>query len=104
MVICGLVLIIIYILFVFEIMFVSFGQHVVFVVKFFVAWLIPDVPSEVKDRIKHERYLVQEFLRDYDVKKITLQLSKSPTTDLCHTTESSSLLNTDMIEVLSECI
>ncbi|KAM9494554.1 anoctamin-5b isoform 1-T1 [Clarias gariepinus] len=84
--------------------FIIIMEHVVFVVKFFVAWLIPDVPSEVKDRIKHERYLVQEFLRDYDVKKITLQLSKSPTTDLCHTTESSSLLNTDMIEVLSECI
>lgn len=76
----------------------------VFVVKFFVAWLIPDVPSEVKDRIKHERYLVQEYLHDYDVKKITMQLSQSQTTDLCHMTESSSLLPLDKIEVLSECI
>lgn len=76
----------------------------VFVVKFFVAWLIPDVPSEVKHRVKHERYLVQEYLHDYDVKKITLQLSQSQTTDLCHTTESSSLLPPDKIEVLSECI
>lgn len=84
--------------------FCASAQHVVFMVKFFVAWLIPDVPSEVKDRIKHERYMVQEYLHDYDVKKITLQLSQSQTTDLCHSTESSSLLPTDKIEVLSECI
>lgn len=84
--------------------FCAFTQHVVFMVKFFVAWLIPDVPSEVKDRVKHERYLVQEYLHDYDVKKITLQLSQSRTTNLCDTTESSSLLPTDKIEVLSECI
>lgn len=85
-------------------LFLCLPQHVVFVVKFFVAWLIPDIPSDVKDRVKHERYMVQEYLHDYDVKKITLQLSQSQTKDLCQTTEGSSLLPPDKIEVLSECI
>ncbi|XP_062845579.1 anoctamin-5b isoform X1 [Trichomycterus rosablanca] len=82
--------------------FIIIMEHVVFVVKFFVAWLIPDVPSEVKARIKHERYLVQEYLHDYDVKKLKLMLSQS----FCTNTEMSSLLHSsrDNIEVLSECI
>lgn len=58
-------------------LFVVFSQHVVFVVKFFVAWLIPDVPSEVKARIKRERYLVQEYLHNYEVEKLKMQLSQS---------------------------
>uniref|UniRef100_A0A671V5F4 Anoctamin n=1 Tax=Sparus aurata TaxID=8175 RepID=A0A671V5F4_SPAAU len=39
--------------------FIIIMEHVVFVVKFFVAWLIPDIPSDVKARIKRERYLIQ---------------------------------------------
>ena len=49
----------------------------VFVVKFFVAWMIPDVPSEVKARIKRERYLIQEYLHNYEVEKLKLQLCLS---------------------------
>ncbi|XP_072527052.1 anoctamin-5b isoform X1 [Salminus brasiliensis] len=82
--------------------FIIIMEHVVFVVKFFVAWLIPDVPSEVKARIKRERYLVQEYLHTYEVEKLKLQLSQS----FCVTTETTSLLpsSPDKHEVLSECI
>ncbi|KAI4900042.1 hypothetical protein NFI96_028143, partial [Prochilodus magdalenae] len=82
--------------------FIIIMEHVVFVVKFFVAWLIPDVPSDVKARIKRERYLVQDYLRTYEVEKLKLQLSQS----FCITTETSSLLpsSPDKHEVLSECI
>ncbi|KAL7833615.1 hypothetical protein AOLI_G00285750 [Acnodon oligacanthus] len=82
--------------------FIIIMEHVVFVVKFFVAWLIPDVPSEVKARIKRERYLVQEYLHTYEVEKLKLQLSQS----FCVTSETTSLLpsSPDKHEVLSECI
>lgn len=56
-------------------------QHVVFMVKFFVAWLIPDVPSDVKARIKRERYLVQEHLHNYEVERLKMQLSASFVTE-----------------------
>lgn len=56
-------------------------QHVVFMVKFFVAWLIPDVPSGVKARIKRERYLVQEHLHNYEVERLKMQLSASFVTE-----------------------
>lgn len=75
-------------------------QHVVFVVKFFVAWLIPDVPSEVKARIKRERYLIQEYLHNYEVEKLKIQLSQSfiieAKPEVCTAT--------DKHDVLSECL
>ncbi|XP_078113279.1 anoctamin-5 isoform X3 [Sander vitreus] len=57
--------------------FIIIMEHVVFLVKFFVAWMIPDVPSEVKARIKRERYLVQEYLHNYEVEKLKIQLSQN---------------------------
>lgn len=75
-------------------------QHVVFVVKFFVAWMIPDIPSDVKARIKRERYLIQEYLHNYEVEKLKMQLSASYITE--PKSEMSSM--TDRHEVLSECL
>ncbi|XP_068195363.1 anoctamin-5b isoform X1 [Antennarius striatus] len=80
--------------------FIIIMEHVVFVVKFFVAWLIPDVPSDVKARIKRERYLIQEYLHNYEVEKLKLQLSASFITE--PTSEVS--LTLDKHEVLSECL
>uniref|UniRef100_A0A7N8Y6S1 Anoctamin n=1 Tax=Mastacembelus armatus TaxID=205130 RepID=A0A7N8Y6S1_9TELE len=57
--------------------FIIIMEHVVFSVKFFVAWMIPDVPSDVKARIKRERYLVQEYLHNYEVEKLKIQLSQN---------------------------
>uniref|UniRef100_A0A4W6DB28 Anoctamin n=1 Tax=Lates calcarifer TaxID=8187 RepID=A0A4W6DB28_LATCA len=57
--------------------FIIIMEHVVFVVKFFVAWMIPDVPSDVRARVKRERYLVQEYLHNYEVEKLKIQLSQN---------------------------
>lgn len=80
-------------------------QHVVFVVKFFVAWLIPDVPSDVKARIKRERYLIQEYLHDYELEKLKNQLSF--TNDVHNDITACTCPTTDAIpklEVLSDCL
>uniref|UniRef100_A0A8C6PZU3 Anoctamin n=1 Tax=Nothobranchius furzeri TaxID=105023 RepID=A0A8C6PZU3_NOTFU len=62
--------------------FVIIMEHVVFLVKYFVAWLIPDVPSDVRARIKRERYLVQKELHDYEVEKLKIQLKKRKSSTL----------------------
>ncbi|XP_026873488.2 anoctamin-5b isoform X3 [Electrophorus electricus] len=85
--------------------FIIIMEHVVFVVKFSVAWLIPDVPSDVKARIKRERYLVQEYLHHYEVEKLKMQLSQS----FCVTSEATdtcSLLppSPDQQDSLSVCV
>uniref|UniRef100_A0A670Y8L2 Anoctamin n=1 Tax=Pseudonaja textilis TaxID=8673 RepID=A0A670Y8L2_PSETE len=50
--------------------FIIIMEHVVFIVKFFVAWMIPDVPSEVKAKIKREKYLTQRILHEYELNKL----------------------------------
>ncbi|KAM9366946.1 anoctamin-5b [Symphorus nematophorus] len=80
--------------------FIIIMEHVVFVVKFFVAWMIPDVPSDVKARIKRERYLIQEYLHNYEVERLKLQLSASFLTE--PQSDMSSMI--DKHEVLSECL
>lgn len=73
-------------------------QHVVFMAKFFVVWLIPDVPSDVKARIKRERYLVQEHLHAYEVERMKMQLSAS------FVTEPQSEMSSMTDRILSECL
>ncbi|KAF3832712.1 hypothetical protein F7725_026377 [Dissostichus mawsoni] len=80
--------------------FIIIMEHVVFVVKFFVAWMIPDVPSVVKARFKRERYLIQEYLHNYEVEKVKIQMSASFMTE--QPSEVSSM--TDKQEVLSDCL
>ncbi|XP_077424080.1 anoctamin-5 isoform X2 [Vanacampus margaritifer] len=66
-----------------KLVFVIVMEHVVFLVKFFLAWLIPDVPADVRDRIKRERYLVQEYLHNYEVEKLTNELSANQDACTC---------------------
>lgn len=77
------------------------SQHVVFLVKFFVAWMIPDVPSDVRARVKRERYLVQEYLHNYEVEKLKNQLSQNTNECTCPPMIYPSL---PKHEVLSECL
>uniref|UniRef100_A0A4W5JQE7 Anoctamin n=1 Tax=Hucho hucho TaxID=62062 RepID=A0A4W5JQE7_9TELE len=81
--------------------FIIIMEHVAFMVKFFVAWMIPDVPSEVKARIKRERYLIQEYLHSYEVEKLKIQLSQR-NDDCCCTP----MIYPDISRhvVLSECL
>lgn len=71
-----------------------------FVVKFFVAWLIPDVPSDVKARIKRERYLVHEYLHNYEVEKLKKHLTQNGSGGECICPEVATVKH----EVLSECL
>ncbi|XP_054633657.1 anoctamin-5 isoform X2 [Dunckerocampus dactyliophorus] len=56
--------------------FIIVMEHIVFTVKFFVAWMIPDVPADVRVRVKRERYLVAEYLHTYEVEKLKGQISQ----------------------------
>ncbi|XP_047451972.1 anoctamin-5 isoform X3 [Mugil cephalus] len=82
--------------------FIIIMEHVVFLVKFFVAWMIPDVPSDVRARVKRERYLVQEHLHNYEVEKLKIQLSQHGNDECTCTPMIYPSLPTH--EVLSECL
>ncbi|KAF4095381.1 hypothetical protein G5714_024459 [Onychostoma macrolepis] len=83
--------------------FIIIMEHVVFVVKFFVAWLIPDVPSDVKARIKRERYLIQEYLHNYELEKLKIQLGQNdPNIEQC--TCPATVATPVKLEMLSDCL
>ncbi|XP_069385362.1 anoctamin-5 isoform X4 [Paralichthys olivaceus] len=83
--------------------FIIIMEHVAFMVKFFVAWMIPDVPSDVRARVKRERYLVQEYLHNYEVEKLKMQLSQNNSSNDCSCTPMI-YPSLSKHEVLSECL
>ncbi|XP_025056159.1 anoctamin-5 isoform X7 [Alligator sinensis] len=54
--------------------FIIIMEHVVFIVKFFVAWMIPDVPADVTARIKREKFITQKILHEYELNKLKEKL------------------------------
>uniref|UniRef100_A0A8C2DCH8 Anoctamin n=1 Tax=Cyprinus carpio TaxID=7962 RepID=A0A8C2DCH8_CYPCA len=85
--------------------FIIIMEHVVFVVKFFVAWLIPDVPSDVEARTKRERYLIQEYLHNYELEKLKIQLSQNqngPNIEPCTCPDADAM--SVKLEVSSDCL
>lgn len=49
-----------------------------FLVKFFLAWMIPDVPKDVLDRIRQERLMTAKILHDFELKKLKENLTMDP--------------------------
>uniref|UniRef100_A0A8C6YAL2 Anoctamin n=1 Tax=Naja naja TaxID=35670 RepID=A0A8C6YAL2_NAJNA len=80
--------------------FIIIMEHVVFIVKFFVAWMIPDVPSEVKAKIKREKYLTQRILHEYELNKLKQKLFEGRT---CASMEKEVLASEGIVE-LSEAM
>ncbi|KAB0405585.1 hypothetical protein E2I00_006273 [Balaenoptera physalus] len=44
--------------------------HVVFLMKFLLAWMIPDVPKDVVERIKREKLMTVKILHDFELNKL----------------------------------
>ncbi|XP_054581282.1 anoctamin-5 [Eptesicus fuscus] len=55
--------------------FIIVMEHVVFLVKFLLAWMIPDVPKDVLERIKRERLMTVKILHDFELKKLKENLT-----------------------------
>ncbi|XP_007955105.1 anoctamin-5 [Orycteropus afer afer] len=50
--------------------FIIVMEHVVFLVKFLLAWMIPDVPKEVIERIKREKLMTIKIIHDFELNKL----------------------------------
>nr|XP_054098154.1 anoctamin-5 isoform X5 [Callithrix jacchus] len=50
--------------------FIIVMEHVVFLVKFLLAWMIPDVPKHVVERIKREKLMTIKILHDFELNKL----------------------------------
>ncbi|XP_073072429.1 anoctamin-5 isoform X4 [Manis javanica] len=50
--------------------FIIVMEHIVFLVKFLLAWMIPDVPKDVMERIKREKLMTIKILHDFELDKL----------------------------------
>ncbi|EPQ09682.1 Anoctamin-5 [Myotis brandtii] len=55
--------------------FIIVMEHVVFLVKFLLAWMIPDVPKDVLEKIKREKLMTVKILHDFELKKLKENLT-----------------------------
>ncbi|EHA99487.1 Anoctamin-5 [Heterocephalus glaber] len=58
--------------------FIIIMEHIVFLVKFLLAWMIPDVPKDVVDRIKREKLMTVRILHDFELNKLKEKLGLNP--------------------------
>ncbi|XP_051004575.1 anoctamin-5 [Acomys russatus] len=50
--------------------FIIVMEHVVFVFKFLLAWMIPDVPKDVVEKIKREKLMTVKIIHDFELNKL----------------------------------
>ncbi|XP_023375357.1 anoctamin-5 [Otolemur garnettii] len=50
--------------------FIIIIEHIVFLVKFLLAWMIPDVPKDIEERIKREKLMTIKIIHDFELKKL----------------------------------
>uniref|UniRef100_A0A8C2RMY8 Anoctamin n=1 Tax=Capra hircus TaxID=9925 RepID=A0A8C2RMY8_CAPHI len=63
--------------------FIIIMEHVVFLIKFFLAWMIPDVPKDVLERVKREKLMTIKILHDFELNKLkeNLKLNSASSAD-----------------------
>ncbi|KAK5849318.1 hypothetical protein PBY51_008968 [Eleginops maclovinus] len=54
--------------------FIIVMEHIVYLTKFVLSYVIPDVPYAVKEQIKREKYLTQVILHETNLKLVTKRL------------------------------
>ncbi|XP_071382280.1 anoctamin-6 [Centroberyx affinis] len=67
--------------------FIIVVEHIVYLTKFILSYVIPDVPNAVKEQIKRERYLTQVILHEANLKLVTKRLKPVADRILKHTEE-----------------
>nr|XP_051680923.1 anoctamin-5 isoform X2 [Oryctolagus cuniculus] len=58
--------------------FIILMEHIVFLFKFLLAWMIPDVPKDVVDRIKREKLMTVKILHEFELNKLREDLGVQP--------------------------
>ncbi|XP_061435132.1 anoctamin-6-like isoform X4 [Lethenteron reissneri] len=61
--------------------FIIVMEHAVFVAKFLIAYLIPDVPQDIKDKMKREKLLTQRLLHEFEINRLKSSLKERDEVD-----------------------
>ncbi|XP_076791129.1 anoctamin-5 isoform X3 [Arvicanthis niloticus] len=55
--------------------FIIVMEHVVFLFKFLLAWMIPDVPKDVIEKVKREKLMTIKIIHDFELNKLKENLN-----------------------------
>ena len=47
-----------------------FLQHLVFSIKTLIAYLIPDLPKDLRERMRREKFLIQEIMYEAELERL----------------------------------
>ncbi|KAF7662038.1 hypothetical protein LDENG_00247170, partial [Lucifuga dentata] len=67
--------------------FIIVVEHVVYLTKFLLSYMIPDVPYAVKEQIKREKYLTQVTIHEANLKLVTKRLKQPADDSISHRDE-----------------
>ncbi|KAL4640703.1 anoctamin-4 isoform X2 [Arapaima gigas] len=67
--------------------FIIVFEHMVFTIKNLIAYLIPDLPKDLRDRMRREKYLIQEMMYEAELERLQKEKNEKKRHDRCHHNE-----------------
>uniref|UniRef100_A0A3Q3QNI9 Anoctamin n=1 Tax=Monopterus albus TaxID=43700 RepID=A0A3Q3QNI9_MONAL len=62
----------------------AFIIHMVFAIKTLIAYLIPDLPKDLRDRMRREKYLIQEMMYEAELERLQKEKNEKKKKDRAH--------------------
>ncbi len=56
----------------------------VFAIKTLIAYLIPDLPKDLRDRMRREKYLIQEMMYEAELERLQKEKNEKKRKDRAH--------------------
>ncbi|KAM4569136.1 anoctamin-4-like isoform 2-T2 [Odontesthes bonariensis] len=64
--------------------FIIVFEHMVFAIKTLIAYLIPDLPKDLRDRMRREKYLIQEMMYEAELDRLQKEKNEKKKKDKAH--------------------
>ncbi|XP_060885857.1 anoctamin-4-like isoform X2 [Labrus mixtus] len=64
--------------------FIIVFEHMVFAIKTLIAYLIPDLPKDLRDRMRREKYLIQEMMYEAELERLQKEKNEKKRKDRTH--------------------
>uniref|UniRef100_A0A8C5HQC9 Anoctamin n=1 Tax=Gouania willdenowi TaxID=441366 RepID=A0A8C5HQC9_GOUWI len=67
--------------------FIIVFEHMVFAIKTLIAYLIPDLPKDLRDRMRREKYLIQEMMYEAELERLQKEKNEKMKKNRAHYNE-----------------
>ncbi|KAM9705183.1 anoctamin-4-like isoform 2-T2 [Menidia menidia] len=64
--------------------FIIVFEHMVFAIKTLIAYLIPDLPKDLRDRMRREKYLIQEMMYEAELERLQKEKNEKKKKEKAH--------------------